>query len=123
MIGRTPLALIAAVALAWCGAVVSPATAQPRSQAPPAVAADDPNAPISIDVDSLLPIAPRATDTLTIRGSVANSSGATVPEVSVRLRVGSEPLSTRSSVAAVAAGSVDSAGNPVDGTRTVAVPQ
>ena len=124
MIGRAPLAFVATVALAWCGAVAAPATAMPDSARPTIIGiADDAASPISVDVDTLLPLAPRASDTLTIRGTVANTSGSVVPQVTVRLRVGTEPLSSRSSVAAVASGSVDSAGNPVDGTRTVAIAQ
>lgn len=97
--------------------------AAPGASAAPAAApaADEPD-PITVSITTLTPLAPGPKDTLVLSGTIANSSGNSVPEVTVRLRVGSEPLDGREQVAQVAEGTFERSGVVVDGTRSEPVP-
>ena len=81
------------------------------------VAAEIPR-PLTIEITSLTPLAPSAKDSLTLTGTVANTSGETVPAVTVRLRVGGEPLADRKALVDISNGTSSPNGSGVDGTRT-----
>lgn len=109
---RSSLLALAATALLAAGAVI-----------PSGVALGATNTrPVDVAVDTLLPRAPLPGSTLVIGGTVANTSGSVVPDVTVRLRVGGEPLADRSALAQVADGTITSAGTIVDGSRSAAIP-
>jgi len=109
---RAPLLALAATALLAAGAVV-----------PSGIALGATNSrPVDVSVDTLLPRAPLPGSMLVIGGAVANTSGSVVPGVTVRLRVGEQPLADRSALAQVADGTITSTGTIIDGSRSAAIP-
>jgi len=66
----------------------------------------------------MAPTAPVSTSVLSLTGSVANASSEQVKGVTVRLRVDTDRLVDRSALAAVADSSIESNGDPIDGTRS-----
>jgi len=100
-------------------AVVGFVAAVPLAIGGPARAADEPE-PIVVTIDTLAPIAPGPTDTLTLAGTVSNPSPETVPAVTVRLRIGIAALDGRVALAgdlsAAETTSVDDSRTPVLGS-------
>jgi len=113
---RSALPAVIAVLAAAAAAL---GTGQPASALP----SDDSPLPVTLILESLTPVAPRAGDTLIIRGTVANDSARTIPDVTARLRVGESPLPARDALTAVARAEWDDDGTIVDGTRTPEIPE
>lgn len=95
-----PVALAATLSPA---AGVATASTPPAAQAlPTADPAATPDVPLALT--GLSPAAPKATDRLTLRGTLANTSGAAWDGVSVRLRLSTRPLGSRGEVRQAVAG-------------------
>jgi hypothetical protein len=74
--------------------------------APPVGAASAQPAPdVSVTVTAIDPVAAGPGDQVTVSGSVTNRGGATLLGVNVQLRVGTDPVGSRSQLAALAGGS------------------
>ncbi len=114
---RRAAAVLAAAAL-LSGATQLPAA--PRAHAEPAAGASE----ASVAVDSLTPTTPSKSDTLQISGTVTNSGGGTITGAHVGVRVGANPLTSRSAIADTTPDSAFTAGadGPEVGGHTVNLP-
>lgn len=107
--GRTRRAALSVLVVLAAVILPSAITSSVAAETPP---------PVTIAITSLTPLAPLATDTLTLTGTVANTSGETVLGVTVRLRVGGEPLADRKTLVDISNGTSSPNGSGVGGTRT-----
>lgn len=71
----------------------------------PALAVND--APIGVVIDRLTPVVPEPGDNLRIEGRIVNNTGDVMSDVSIRLRLSSQPLTARSEITAVRSASLD----------------
>lgn len=111
----TAAALVAALAVT---VTATPGGAAPAAHVTTTTArtAVDP-AEVTVTLNSLTPVVPTPTDTLTIRGTVTNATTETVRKVDVRLRVSPTPVRTRSEISAILAGDAGRTGVSVPGAR------
>ncbi len=107
-----PLAAVLAAALV---AVLGPVA---RGATPAAAATTPAPDPLPVTLTSLAPLVPEPGDTLTITGSVTNTTTAPVRRVDVRLRVSPTPVRNRSEIPQILAGEAGRTGQPVDASRT-----
>ena len=71
---------------------------------------------IEVRIDSVLPAVPKAKSTLRISGEVVNSGELPIVDPIVQLRFSPRPLTARSEVPAVLAGTTDRTGTPIGGS-------
>jgi hypothetical protein len=104
---RRSLSKAIAPALVAFGLVLGPAVSPAGSAAPPTTGTGtgtgEQRLPVTVVVDSIVPLAPTSDDNLTIRGRLVNDSGQPLTKVRARLRVGDSPLS-RTQIAEYASG-------------------
>ncbi|OIV37226.1 hypothetical protein BIV57_11945 [Mangrovactinospora gilvigrisea] len=112
---RRALAGAAALLLLGAPATAASAAARPAAASALAVEAAADRAPITLD--NLSPTAPVKGDTLTLAGTVRNSTGHTWHNAKVRLRTGTGALGSRSTINEVSKRTTATAadGTPVDG--------
>lgn len=92
------------VAIATVTGILAMALAGPvQAIAPTAkVLQDQENTGIALSVDALAPAAPKATDTLTLSGTVTNTSEDDIEGISIDLRIAQEAVSDRAQLAKIA---------------------
>ncbi len=100
----------------------APQEAGPQKAGPKASTADTPRAAygagaLSVQIDTMSPAIPGPKSTLTLRGTVTNTSDSPVGEVSMRLRASPTPLYSRGEITEVLAGAGQRTGEPVAGSQ------
>ena len=96
-----PLGLLICLVVLVTGGLISATV----TTAPPARAAVD--APISVVIDRLTPVVPTEGDKLRIAGRLVNTTADVMADVSVQLRLSSEPLTRRSQITRVRVSPLD----------------
>ena len=81
------------------------------------------DAPIGVVIDRLTPIVPTTEDNLRIEGRIVNNTGDVMSDVSIQLRLSSEPITARSQITNVRGAPLDTQGDEptnaaIDATRT-----
>ena len=94
------------VAVAAAAGVLAMTLAGRASATPPAnkVLQDADSTGISLAVDALTPTVPKPNDTLTVAGTVTNTSDDDIDGFGVELRIAYDPVSTRTQVARISSG-------------------
>lgn len=127
-VGRSTRSLVVAAAVLGASTVgllvPGPAAASTRSATVVAAPAADKAPPVTVVIDALRPLIPKAGDDLRISGRVVSTASVPVSDVSVQLRRSSAPVGSRKQVLQVAGAPLDPAGGdpddvPLPSTRTV----